>query len=46
MKISGKTVKKLALVAVVAALFVVFFQQGWHQQLTFENLKARQGERR
>ncbi len=39
-----QTLKKLALVLVVAGLFAVFFQQGWHEQLTFENLKARQGE--
>ena len=46
MKIQGTTLKKLAIVAVVAALFAVFFQQGWHEQLTFENLKAQQDELR
>ena len=31
-------------VYVRAALFAVFFKMGWHEQLTFEKLKARQGE--
>ena len=44
MKISATTLKKLAIVAVVAALFAVFFSQGWHEQLTFDNLKSRQDE--
>ncbi len=39
-----QTFKKLAIVLVVAGLFAVFFQQGWHEQVTFDNLKARQGE--
>ncbi len=44
MNIKGSTLKKLAIVLAVAGLFAVFFQQGWHEQLTFDNLKARQGE--
>ncbi|MCP3957904.1 MAG: FAD-dependent oxidoreductase [bacterium] len=46
MKISATTLKKLAIVLVLIGLFVVFFQQGWHEQITFENLKSRQGELR
>ena len=46
MKIKSGTLKKLAILLVVAGLFAVFFQQGWHEQLTFDNLKARQGELR
>ncbi len=46
MKIPSTTLKKLAIVLVVAGLFAVFFKMGWHEQLTFDNLKARQGELR
>ncbi len=46
MEIHSATLKKIAVLLVVAGLFAVFFQQGWHEQLTFENLKARQGELR
>ncbi len=38
------TFKKLGLLLVVGVLFAVFFQMGWHEQLTFENLKAQQAE--
>ncbi len=40
------TFKKLGLLLVVGILFAVFFQMGWHEQLTFENLKAQQDELR
>ena len=46
MKIQGTTLKKLAIVLIFAGLFAVFFKMGWHEQLTFDNLKARQGELR
>ncbi len=46
MKNQSTTLKKLAIVLVVAGLFAVFFKMGWHEQLTFDNLKARQGELR
>ena len=41
---SPATLKKLAILLVVAALAIIFFQQGWHEQLSFDNLKARQAE--
>lgn len=41
---STATIKKLVILLAVAAMAVVFFQQGWHHELTFENLKARQAE--
>ncbi len=37
-----KTLKKLGIVLAVAALLAAFFKMGWHEQLTFENLKAQQ----
>ncbi len=46
MKISSSTFKKLAVVLFVAGLFAVFLKMGWHEQLTFENLKTRQSELR
>ena len=46
MGIQGTTIKKLAIILVVISLFAVFYQMGWHEQLTFDNLKARQGELR
>ena len=46
MHIQGATLKKLALVLVIAGLFAVFFKMGWHEQITFENLKTRQAELR
>jgi len=42
--INTASLKKLAILLLVAALAAVFFQQGWHEQLTFANLKARQAE--
>ncbi len=46
MRIPSTTLKKLAIVLVVAGLFAVFFKMGWHEQLTFESLKSRQDELR
>ena len=46
MSIQGTTIKKLAIVGVVIGLFALFYNMGWHEQLTFENLKARQAELR
>ncbi|MEM7587925.1 MAG: TVP38/TMEM64 family protein, partial [Acidobacteriota bacterium] len=43
---SSGTFKKLALVLVFGAVIALFFQMGWHEQLTFENLKSRQDELR
>ncbi len=41
---STATLKKVAILLVLAALAILFFKQGWHQQLTFENLKAKQAD--
>ncbi len=46
MSIQGSTLKKLAIVLVVIGLFAVFYSMGWHELVTFENLKAQQGELR
>ena len=46
MKIQGTILKKLAIVLIVVGLFAVFYKMGWHEQLTFDNLKAQQGELR
>ena len=46
MKIQGTTVRKIAIVALVIALFTVFFQMGWHELVTFDNLKAQQEDLR
>ncbi|MEM6797564.1 MAG: VTT domain-containing protein, partial [Acidobacteriota bacterium] len=36
--------KKLLILLVAAVFVVVFFQQGWNELLTFDNLKAQQNE--
>ncbi|MEM7355453.1 MAG: TVP38/TMEM64 family protein, partial [Acidobacteriota bacterium] len=46
MKIQGSILGKLGILLVVAVLFGIFFQMGWHEQLTFENLQAQQTELR
>jgi len=43
---NSQTLKKLAILVVVAVLFGIFYQMGWHEQLTFENLQTQQGELR
>ena len=43
---NSQTLKKLAILAVVAVLFGIFYHMGWHEQLTFENLQTQQGELR